>query len=39
MDIIGNTALPFANVKILMGGAAVGHFGDQPLDGVVTVRP
>lgn len=39
IDIVGSTALPFANVKIVFGGAAVGHFGDQPLDGVVTVRP
>jgi hypothetical protein len=39
IDIVGNTALPFANVKILFGGAAVAHFGDQPLDGVVTVKP
>jgi hypothetical protein len=39
IDIVGNTAVPLANVKILFGGAAVGHFGDQPLDGVVTVRP
>ena len=39
IELTGNTALPFSNVKITFGGAgAIGHFGDLPLDGVVTVR-
>ena len=39
IEITGGTALTFSNVKITFGGAgAIGHFGDLPLDGVVTVR-
>ena len=39
IELTGGTALPFSNVKITFGGAgAIGHFGDLPLDGVVTLR-
>ncbi len=39
IELTGSTALKFSNVKITFGGAgAIGHFGDLPLDGVVTVR-
>lgn len=39
VEITGAGLLPLANAKVTFGGAAVGHFGDQPLDGVVTIRP
>lgn len=38
IEITGGTALNFSNVKVTFGGAAVGHFGDQPIDGVVNFR-
>ena len=39
IELTGSTALTFSNVKITFGGAgAIGHFGDLPLDGVVTLR-
>jgi hypothetical protein len=39
IELTGSTALTFSNVKITFGGAgAIGHFGDLPLDGVVTIR-
>jgi hypothetical protein len=38
IDLTGSTALPFSNVKITFGGGATAHFGELPLDGVVTVR-
>ena len=39
VEITGGGLLPLANAKVTFGGGAVGHFGDQPLDGVVTIRP
>lgn len=39
VDVTGGTLLPFANVKITFGGGATAHFGDQPLDGVVSMTP
>ena len=38
IEITGGTALNFSNVKVTFGGSAVGHFGDQPIDGVVNFR-
>jgi len=39
IELTGGTFLTFSNVKITFGSAgAIGHFGDLPLDGVVTVR-
>lgn len=38
VEITGGNTLPFSNLAITFGGAAVGHFGDQPVDGVVTGR-
>lgn len=34
----GSDVLP-SNIKILFGGAATGHFGAAPIDGVVSVVP
>ena len=39
VDITGAALVPYSNVKLAFGGGAIGHFGDQPLDGVVTIRP
>jgi len=36
IDIIGGSAVAFSNIKVTFGGAAAGHFGTLPLDGVVT---
>ena len=38
IEITGGSALNFSNVKVTFGGSAVGHFGDQPIDGVVNFR-
>ena len=38
VDITGGNAVEFSNVRLTFGGAAVGHFGDQPIEGVVTLR-
>ena len=35
IDITGGSAVPLSNIKLTFAGAAVGHFGGQPLDGVV----
>ena len=39
VDITGAALVPYSNVKLTFGGGAIGHFGDQPIDGVVTIRP
>jgi len=39
IDITGASLVPYSNVKLTFGGGAIGHFGDQPIDGVVTIRP
>lgn len=39
VEVTGGALLPLANAKLTFGGGAVGHFGDQALDGVVTIRP
>jgi hypothetical protein len=38
VDITGGAALPLSNIKLTFSGAAVGHFGDQPIEGVVSLR-
>ena len=38
VDITGGNAVEFSNIKLTFGGAAVGHFGDQPIEGVVSLR-
>lgn len=35
VDITGGSLLGSANIKLTFSGGAVGHFGSQPLDGVV----
>ena len=35
VDLIGGDAVAPANVQLTFNGAATGHFGTQPLDGVV----
>jgi hypothetical protein len=37
VEITGGNALPSANFKLTFSGGATGHFGTQPLDGVVIV--
>ena len=38
VEVTGGSAVEFSNIKLTFGGAAVGHFGDQPIEGVVTLR-
>jgi hypothetical protein len=38
VDITGGADVPLSNVKLTFGGAAVSHFGDLPIEGVVTPR-
>jgi len=38
VDVTGGDAIPDSNITITYAGAAAGHFGDQPLHGVVTGR-
>ena len=38
VDITGGPAFPLANVKLTFGGAAVSHFGEEPIEGVVSLR-
>jgi hypothetical protein len=35
VDLTGGAAVPLAKVALTFGGAAVAHFGDQPIEGVV----
>ena len=35
IDITGGSSIAFSNIKLTFGGDAAGHFGVQPLDGVV----
>jgi hypothetical protein len=37
VDITGGPAVPLAKVALTFQGAAVSHFGDQPIEGVVRV--
>lgn len=38
VDITGGTALAFSNVKLTFGGAAVSHFGELPIEGVLNLQ-
>ena len=38
VDITGGPAIALSNVKLTFGGAAISHFGDQPIEGVVSLR-
>ena len=38
LEVTGGNAVEFSNVSVTFGGGAVGHFGTEPLDGVVTDR-
>lgn len=38
VDITGGSALAFSNIKLTFGGAAIQHYGDQPIEGVVSLR-
>ena len=38
VDITGGTALPHSNIKLTFTGPAAMHFGEGPIEGVVTVR-
>jgi hypothetical protein len=38
IEITGSAAVAFSNVAVTFGGAAVSHFGSEPLTGVVTYR-
>lgn len=35
-EITGGTALNFTNFTVTFGGGAAGHFGTEPIDGIVT---
>ena len=37
-DITGGAAMPLAKVGLTFGGAAAGHFGSQPIEGVLVLR-
>ena len=37
-DITGGAAMPLAKVGLTFGGAAAGHFGNQPIEGVLVLR-
>jgi len=37
VDITGGPAVALAKITLTFQGAAAGHFGDQPIDGVVRV--
>ena len=40
IEVTGDPAvIPHASVRIIFSGGAVGHFGADPVDGVVTIRP
>lgn len=36
IEVTGGQDVPHSNVSITFGGGAIGHFGSEPLDGVVT---
>lgn len=36
IDITGGNSVAYSNISVTFGGGAVGHFGSEPLDGVVT---
>jgi hypothetical protein len=38
IQVTGGNALEVSNVTVAFGGDAAGHFGDQPLHGVITQR-
>jgi hypothetical protein len=38
VEITGGAAVPHANIRLTFQDGAVGHFGDQPLTGVVQLR-
>jgi H+/Cl- antiporter ClcA len=35
VEVTGNTAVTLAKIALTFQGAAVAHFGDQPIEGVV----
>jgi hypothetical protein len=37
-DVTGGAQVALAKVSLTFGGAAAGHFGDQPIEGVVVLR-
>jgi hypothetical protein len=38
IEVTGGSAVVFSNFKITFGGGATGHFGPDPIDGVVSLR-
>jgi hypothetical protein len=38
IELTGGSALVFSNFKITFGGGAIGHFGPDPIDGVVSLK-
>ena len=38
VDITGGSALALSNSRLTFSDAAIGHFGDQPIEGVVSLR-
>jgi hypothetical protein len=35
IDVVGGNSVAFSNIKLTLAGAAVTHFGTQPINGVV----
>ena len=38
VDVTGGNTVAYSNISVRFAGGAVGHFGDQPLHGVVSPR-
>jgi hypothetical protein len=38
VDITGGTTLPLSNIKLTFTGPAAGHFGEGPIEGVVSLQ-
>lgn len=38
VDITGGSVLAFSNIRLTFSGAAAGHFGEQPIEGVVRLH-
>lgn len=38
IELTGGAALVFSNFKITFGGGAAGHYGPDPIDGVVSLK-
>ena len=39
IELTGNSEVYPSNIKVIFSGGAIGHFGADPIDGVVSVTP